>query len=84
MLKDKKIGFNETPKSIGLKNYDIIECGKHAAPVIKERIRVVDDKKADSNETVSADEVIVMLQTLEGRKSRVKYIIRKVAIVLLQ
>lgn len=94
MLKERIIGFNDTPESINLKIYDIIgkifmrviinsliyfliriilDCGKTTS-VVQERIRVVENE--DDSET-HAGMLMIILQTQDGRKSRVRLLVSK-------
>jgi hypothetical protein len=81
MLKDKRISFTDTPQSIDLKIYDLIECGR-VATVAKERIQIIENDNDDEDEgNLASDEITIMLQTQEGRKSRMKFLIKKVCLV---
>lgn len=71
MLKDRIINFNDTPASVNLKAYHILDYGKTAS-VIQEKVKVVED---GDESTHGPNMVTVNLQTDAGRKSRLKFLI---------
>ncbi|CAF0863463.1 unnamed protein product [Brachionus calyciflorus] len=71
MIKDRIIGFNDTPASINLKAYDILDCGK-TSTVNQEKVKVVEEGEQIE---LGPNMITVNLQTDAGRKSRVKFLI---------
>lgn len=76
MHNSKKINYNDTPKSLNLKILDIIECGRVAA-VFKESIQIINNDDDEEPDNLEPNELTVILQTQEGRKSRLRFLIRK-------
>ena len=76
-LKDRIIRFNETPASIDLKSYHILDC-VYSGKKVQERVRIVEcDDENKLNSMMTSGTVLVKLQTQEGRKSRVNFLIYK-------
>lgn len=73
MLKDKKISYTDTAASLNLQPYNIIDCEKIKGK-IQERIKIVDNE--DESESTPLM-IYITLQSQEGRKSRVKFLIAK-------
>jgi hypothetical protein len=63
------------------KTFSFLECGK-VATVVKDRIQIVDNEDDETDENLGENQLVVSLQTTEGRKSRIKFLIFKVLLQL--
>ncbi|RNA35654.1 NFATC2-interacting -like [Brachionus plicatilis] len=71
MVKDQIINLSDTPASINLKAYDIIDCGK-TATINQEKVKIVEEGECFEH---GSNMVTLILQTDTGRKSRVKFLV---------
>ena len=79
MLKERIIGMSDTPASVQLKVYDIIDCVRNSGAAKTERVQLIDaSNESDEDEHDEAhlratNRIVVSLQTEEGRKSRLRF-----------